>query len=97
MKIVLGEKSDDNLAFAEKIKGILADEICGIKNIKNNIDLYIINKLLDNGFIEGTNIYLEEILLVMKINKIYYNFPITKYLSELIEIYHLEIYTDFSV
>ncbi|MBQ8293561.1 MAG: hypothetical protein IJX78_07180 [Bacilli bacterium] len=98
MKIVLGEKNDKNLLFAEEIGGILASEICGIKHLKQLVDIYIpYNKILDNGFVENTNVYLEEVLLVMKINKIYYAGKLTNYITEIKKIYHVEIYTDLSV
>ncbi len=97
MKIVLGEKSDLLDNYASILKAIPASEMCGIKFIKEEVDLFIINKVLDNGFIENTSLSLEEVLITLKVKNIYYKFNITKYLKDCGSFYQVPIYTDYSV
>lgn len=94
MKIVLGEKTKKLEDFAYKISGIIAFEMCGIKFIKEVVDLYIpYEKVLDSGFIENTSLYLEEVLLTLKVRNVYYGNEKTSYLEELAKIYQVSIYT----
>ena len=98
MKIILGEKTEKLDVLAKKIKGIIASEMCGIKFIKEEVDLFIpYNKILDDGFIENTSINIEEVLITLKIRNIYYGFENSNYLLDCAELYQVKIYTDYSV
>lgn len=98
MKIVLGEKNDKTIKFAEKIKGIFADEMCGIKFIKEEVDIYIpYARILDNGMIENTNLYFEEVLLTLNIKKVYYRYVITESIEKILSFYQIDFYTEYSV
>lgn len=97
MKIVLGEKSKFLDEYASVLRAIPASEMCGIKFIKEEVDLYILNKVLDNGFIENTSLSLEEVLITLKVRKIYYCFEKSAYLTDCEKFYQVKIYTDYSV
>ncbi len=97
MKIVLGEKTILLDKCASILKAIPASEMCGIKFIKDEVDLFIINKVLDNGFIENTSLSLEEVLITLNVKNIYYKFNNTKYLKNCSSFYQVPIYTDYSV
>ena len=76
----------------------MASEMCAIKFIGEVVNLYIpFDKVLDNGFIENTSLYLEEVLITLKTENIYYGNKISSYLEELSKIYQVTIYTDYSV
>lgn len=98
MKIVIGEKRVDNNLFSEKINALLTDEMCGIKFIKEEVELFIpYEKILDNGIISNTNIFIEELLITLNVKKLYLSQRINSYLQDLRDYYKIEIYTDFSV
>lgn len=97
MKIVLGEKSKILDKYAEVLKAIPASEMCGIKFIKEEVDLFIISRVLDNGFIENTSLNLEEVLITLKVRNVYYKFNNTDYLINCSKFYQVKIYTEFSV
>ena len=98
MKIVLGEKNDKTLKFAEKNKAIFADEMCAIKFIKEEVEVFIpFSKILNNGIVENTKIYFEELLITLDVKKVYYQYPSNSYLEELTAFYHIEFYTNFIV
>ena len=98
MKIVIGEKRVDNNLFAKKINALLTDEMCGIKFIKEEVELFIpYEKILDNGMISNTNIFIEELLITLNVKKLYLSQRINSYLQDLRDYYKIEIYTDFSV
>lgn len=98
MKIVIGEKRVDNNLFAEKINALLTDEMCGIKFIKEEVELFIpYEKILDNGMISNTNIFIEELLITLNVKKLYLSQRNNSYLQDLRDYYKIEIYTDFSV
>lgn len=98
MKIVLGEKNDKTLKYAQNIKAVFADEICGIKFIKEEVEIYIpYDKILDNGMVENTKIYFEEILITLNVKKIFYRYSLNDYLKGLVMFYHTEFYTNFIV
>ena len=96
MRIVLGEKKLHE-EYAEKLKAIPASEMCGIKYIEEDVDLYIVSKVLDDGIIENTNLCLEEVLITLKVKNIFYKYENTKYLSDAANFYQVNICTDYSV
>lgn len=98
MKIVLGEKNDKTLKYAQKIKSVFADEMCGIKFIKEEVEIYIpYAKILDNGMIENTRIYFEEVLITLNVKKVFYRYSLNDYIKDLIMFYHIEFYTNLIV
>lgn len=97
MKIILGEKSKLLDEYASLLQGIPASEMCSIKFIKEEVDLYIVDKILDNGFIENTTLMVEEILITLNVRNIYYKFNNTGYLEDCAKFYQVTIYTDCSV
>ena len=98
MKIVIGENTKINNLFAEKMNALLTDEMCGIKFIKEEVELFIpYEKILDNGMISNTNIFIEELLITVNVKKLYLSQRINSYLQDLRDYYKIEIYTDFSV
>ncbi len=98
MKIVIGEKNGKTIKYAYNIKAILADEMCGIKSIKEDVEIYIpYDKILDNGMIDNTNIYFEEVLITLNVKKVYYRYSLNDYLKGVIKFYHIEFYTNFIV
>ena len=51
MKIVIGENTKINNLFAEKMNALLTDEMCGIKFIKEEVEIFIpYEEVLNNGF-----------------------------------------------
>ena len=97
MKIVLGEKTKILEDYASLLKGIPASEMCSIKFIKDEVDLYIIDRILDNGFIENTSLSVEEVLITLKVRNVYYKFNNTQYLEDCTRFDQVTIYTDYSV
>ena len=97
MRLLLGEKSKLLVEYADLINAIPASEMCSIKFIKEDVDLYVISKILDNGFIENTSLYLEEVLATLNVKKIYYKYENTEYLKDCASYYQVLIYTDYSV
>ena len=97
MKIILGEKTKKLDEYASLLKGIPASEMCSIKFIKEEVDLYIIDKILDDGFIENTTLMVEEVLITLNVRNIYYKFNNTAYLEDCAKFYQVTIYTDCSV
>jgi hypothetical protein len=97
MKILLGEKSKLLDEYASRLNAIPASEMCGIKFIKEEVDLYIISKILDNGFIENTSLSLEEVLITLNVKNVYYKFHNAEYLTNCSLFYQVKIYTDYSV
>ena len=64
MKIVIGENTKINNLFAEKMNALLTDEMCGIKFIKEEVEIFIpYEEVLNNGLITNTKVYLEELLI----------------------------------
>jgi hypothetical protein len=98
MKIVIGENTKINNLFAEKMNALLTDEMCGIKFIKEEVEIFIpYEEVLNNGFITNTKVYLEELLITLNIKKLYLSQQNNSYLQELRDFYKIEIYTDYSV
>ena len=98
MKIVIGENTKINNLFAEKMNALLTDEMCGIKFIKEEVEIFIpYEEVLNNGFITNTKVYLEELLITLNIKKLYLSQQNNSYLQELKDFYKIEIYTDYSV
>ena len=98
MRIVIGENKKDNNLFAQKNDALLADEMCGIKFIKEEVDIFIpYEKVLMNGMITNTNLYFEELLITLNVKKVYLSQPDNSYLQSIRDFYKVEIYTDFSV
>lgn len=98
MKIVIGENTKINNLFAEKMNALLTDEMCGIKFIKEEIEIFIpYEEVLNNGFITNTKVYLEELLITLNVKKLYLSQQNNSYLQELRDFYKIEIYTDYSV
>ena len=72
MKIVIGENTKINNLFAEKMNALLTDEMCGIKFIKEEVEIFIpYEEVLNNGFITNTKVYLEELLITLNVKKLY--------------------------
>lgn len=98
MRIVIGEKNDKTLQYAKKAKAIFADEMCGIKFIKEEVEIIIpFSKILENGMVENTKIYFEELLITLNVKKVYYQHTINSYLEDLKSFYHIKFYTNFFV
>ncbi len=98
MKIVIGENTKINNLFAEKMNALLTDEMCGIKFIKEEVEIFIpYEEVLNNGFITNTKVYLEELLISLNVKKLYLSQQNNSYLQELRDFYKIEIYTDYSV
>lgn len=98
MKIVIGENTKINNLFAEKMNALLTDEMCGIKFIKEEVEIFIpYEEVLNNGFITNTKVYLEELLITLNVKKLYLSQQNNSYLQELRDFYKIEIYTDYSV
>lgn len=98
MKIVIGENTKINNLFAEKMNALLTDEMCGIKFIKEEVEIFIpYEEVLNNGFITNTKVYLEELLITLSVKKLYLSQQNSSYLQELRDFYKIEIYTDYSV
>ena len=98
MKIVIGENRKINNLFAEKMNALLTDEMCGIKFIKEEVEIFIpYEEVLNNGFITNTKVYLEELLITLNVKKLYLSQQNNSYLQELRDFYKIEIYTDYSV
>lgn len=98
MKIVIGENTKINNLFAEKMNALLTDEMCGIKFIKEEVEIFIpYEEVLNNGFITNTKVYLEELLITLSVKKLYLSQQNNSYLQELRDFYKIEIYTDYSV
>lgn len=98
MKIVIGENTKINNLFAEKMNALLIDEMCGIKFIKEEVEIFIpYEEVLNNGFITNTKVYLEELLITLNVKKLYLSQQNNSYLQELRDFYKIEIYTDYSV
>lgn len=98
MRIVIGEKNDKTLQYAKKAKAIFADEMCGIKFIKEEVEIIIpFGKILENGMVENTKIYFEELLITLNVKKVYYQYTINSYLEDLKSFYHIKFYTNFFV
>jgi hypothetical protein len=98
MKIVIGENTKINNLFAEKMNALLTDEMCGIKFIKEEVEIFIpYEEVLNNGFITNTKVYLEELLITLNVKKLYLSQQNISYLQELRDFYKIEIYTDYSV
>ncbi len=98
MKIVIGENTKINNLFAEKMNALLTDEMCGIKFIKEEVEIFIpYEEVLNNGLITNTKVYLEELLITLNVKKLYLSQQNNSYLQELRDFYKIEIYTDYSV
>lgn len=98
MKIVIGENTKINNLFAEKMNALLTDEMCGIKFIKEEVEIFIpYEEVLNNGLITNSKVYLEELLITLNVKKLYLSQQNNSYLQELRDFYKIEIYTDYSV
>lgn len=88
MYLVIGKNIDN---YKNKDDYIILENPCEIKYLKSNFDI-ILNDVIVNscGIIEGTEIFLEEILITKEVNKIYTN-VITDSLKKIAEIYNISI------
>ena len=98
MKIVLGENNYNNRTFSSKINALLTNEMCGIKFIKEEVEIYIpYEQVLDSGMISNTNIFFEEVLYTLNVRKVYLSQKNNEYLKNVSSYYNIKFYTDFSV
>ena len=98
MKIVLGENNYNNRIFSSKINALLTNEMCGIKFIKEEVEIYIpYEQVLDSGMVSNTNIFFEEVLYTLNVSKVYLSQKNSEYLENVSSFYNIKFYTDFSV
>lgn len=98
IKIVLGEKNDKTKYFSIINDAILTDELCGIKFIKEEVELFIpYSIVLDNGMISNTSLFIEELLITLNVKKVYLAQTNNDYLEKISVFYKVEFYTDYSV
>lgn len=98
MKIVLGEDNYKNKLFSESIDALLTNEMCGIKFLKEQVEVYIpFEKVLENGMISNTNIFFEEVLCTLNIKCVYLSQKNNDYLENISSFYNVRFYTDYSV
>lgn len=98
MKIVLGENTKNNRDFANLYGAILTSEMCGIKNLKEEVEIFIpYERILENGMITNTIIFIEEVLLTLNVKKVFISQENSEYIKNIASYYDVEFYTDFSV
>ncbi len=94
MNIIIGNPNDQKmLKIKSQIPGsIVTNTYCKLKHLSGLVTIVIPNAIIkENGFIQGTEISLDELLLKLKVQKIVYgNLANKEILNDYLHNYHVK-------
>ena len=78
MKLVIGNMDKKTIDFIKRStfseKMLIINKMCHVKTIKDNVDIIIpYNIIMKSGIISNTLVHLEELIITLNVNKIYYS------------------------
>ena len=97
MKLIIGNMDKKTIDFIKKCKFtekmLIINKMCNVKSIKDKVDIIMpYNIILNSGKVSNTMVHLEELIITLDVNKIYYtNSYNHDYMRRMNSIYNVEV------